>query len=197
MAHDGPVSWAAVILTGGRAQRLSGTDKASLEVGGRTLLEHALAAVEGAAEVVVVGPDTETSRPVTFTRESPPGGGPLAGVAAGVAVLDEEHDRVVVLAVDMPHVDSATVARLLAAADGVDASWLTDAAGRRQLAGVIRPSLVPEAQAAEGAPMRTLMSTGDSRDVPAVGSEAEDVDSWADLSRLRRGPPGESTPSRT
>ena len=197
MAHDGPVSWAAVILTGGRAQRLGGTDKASLELRGRTLLEHALGAVEGASEVVVVGPETETSRPVTFTRESPPGGGPLAGVAAGIAVLRQEHERVVVLAVDMPRVDAATVARLLAAAEGADASWLTDAVGRRQLAGVVRPSLVPEAEDAVGAPMRTLMSAGDSQDVPAVGSEAEDVDSWADLSRLRRRPPGESTPSQT
>ena len=197
MAHDGPVSWAAVILPGGRAQRLGGTDKASLELRGRTLLEHALGAVEGAAEVVVVGPEAETSRPVTFARESPSGGGPLAGVAAGIAVLRQEHERVVVLAVDMPHVDAATVTRLLAAAEGVDASWLTDAAGQRQLAGVVRPSLVPGAQDAEGAPMRTLMSAGDSRDVPAVGSEAEDVDSWADLTRLRGKPPGESTPSQT
>jgi molybdopterin-guanine dinucleotide biosynthesis protein A len=182
------VTWAAVILTGGRAQRLGGADKAALEHRGRTLLEHALGAVAGAAEVVVVGPETSTSRQVTFTRESPPGGGPLAGVAAGVAALRGEHERVVLLAVDMPHVDSVTVARLLAAADEADASWLTDEAGRRQLAGVVRPSLVPVPGDAAGAPMRQLMGAGDSRDVQAVGAEAEDVDSWADLARLRANP---------
>jgi molybdopterin-guanine dinucleotide biosynthesis protein A len=197
MAHDGPVTWAAVILTGGRARRLGGADKASLEHRGRTLLEHALRAVDGAAEIVVVGPATETARSVTFTRESPPGAGPLAGFAAGVAALREEHDLLAVLAVDMPHVDAATVARLLEAAQDVDASWLTDAAGRRQLAGVVRPSLVPDPREAEGAPMRTLMASGDSRDVPAVGAEAEDVDSWEDLSRLRGEPPSDSTPRRT
>ena len=100
MPHDGTVTWAAVILTGGRAQRLGGTDKASLEHQGLTLLGHALAAVAGAAETVVVGPEVMTPRPVTFARESPPGGGPLAGLAAGVAALEGEHEWVVVLAVD-------------------------------------------------------------------------------------------------
>jgi molybdopterin-guanine dinucleotide biosynthesis protein A len=195
MPHDGAVTWAAVILTGGRAQRLGGTDKAALEHRGRTLLAHALAAVEGAAETVVVGPDSPTPRPVTFAREAPPGGGPLAGLTAGVAALEAEHEWVVVLAVDMPHVGPDTVARLLAAAEDGDASWLTDEAGRRQLAGVVRPSLVPDPPAADGAPMRILMSAGNVRDVPAVGAEADDVDSWDDLARLRgEDPPGVAGP---
>jgi molybdopterin-guanine dinucleotide biosynthesis protein A len=190
MAHDGLVTWAAVILSGGRAQRLGGTDKATLQHKGMTLLEHALAAVADAAETVVVGPEVSTSRPVSFVRESPPGGGPLAALAAGVAVLEADHERVVVLAVDMPHVGRGTVARLLAAAEGVDASWLIDAEGRRQLAGVVRPSLVPT-EGSEGAPMRMLMTAGTVRDVAAVGAEADDVDTWADVTRLRGDePPG-------
>jgi molybdopterin-guanine dinucleotide biosynthesis protein A len=188
------MTWAAVILSGGSARRLGGTDKASLEHDGRSLLEHALVAVEGAAEVVVVGPEVATSRPVVFTRESPPDGGPLAGLAAGVGVLEGEHEHVVVLAVDMPHVDAATVARLLTAAEGVDASWLTDADGRRQLAGVVTPSLVPDPADLAGAPMRMLMESGRARDVPAVGGEADDVDTWDDLARLRG---SETPPSRT
>jgi molybdopterin-guanine dinucleotide biosynthesis protein A len=195
MPHDGTVTWAAVILTGGRAQRLGGTDKASLEHQGLTLLGHALAAVAGAAETVVVGPEVMTPRPVTFARESPPGGGPLAGLAAGVAALEGEHEWVVVLAVDMPHVGAETVARLLTAAAGVDASWLTDADGRRQLAGVVRPSLVPDPREADGVPMRMLMGAGSVRDVAAIGAEADDVDSWADLARLRGDePPGVAGP---
>jgi molybdopterin-guanine dinucleotide biosynthesis protein A len=179
------VTWAAVILSGGRGQRLGGADKATLELGGRSLLDRALVAVADAAEVVVVGPEVATSRPVAFTRESPPGSGPLAGLAAGVAALAGSYEHVVVLAVDMPLVDAATVARILAAADGVDAAWLVDADGRRQLAGAVRPSLVPSPAEAEGGAMRTLMESGSSRDVPAVGAEAEDVDEWTDLERLR------------
>jgi len=195
MAHDEPVTWAAVILTGGRAARLGGTDKASLTLAGTTLLEHALAAVADAAETVVVGPEMPTARPVSFVRESPPGGGPLAGVAAGVAALEEDHAWVVVLAVDMPHVDSGTVGRLLAAAERADASWLTDASGRRQLAGVVRPSLVPPPADAEGAPMRSLMGRGEVVDVVAVGAEADDVDTREDLARLRGEiPPGVARP---
>jgi len=187
-----------VILTGGRAQRLGGTDKASVDHEGRSLLEHALTAVADAAETVVVGPDAETSRPVTFTRESPPGGGPVAGLAAGVAALEGRHERVVVLAVDMPHVGAGTVRRLLDAAEEADAAWLTDADGRRQLLGVVRPSLVPLPQDAAGAAMRTVMTAGRVRDVPAEGAEAEDVDTWDDLARLRGDDsPDESTPWRT
>jgi molybdopterin-guanine dinucleotide biosynthesis protein A len=48
---------------------------------------------------------------VTFARESPAGGGPLAGLAAGVTALEGHHEWVVVLAVDMPHVGADTVAR--------------------------------------------------------------------------------------
>lgn len=183
------MTWAAVILTGGTGSRLGGADKASLELAGHSLLDHALAAVAGAAEVVVVGPETVTPVPVRFVREDPPGGGPLAGLAAGVASLTTAHDRVVVLAVDMPHVSADTVARLLAAAQEVDGAWLTGADGRRQLAGVVRPSLVPDPGAAEGGPMRSLMASGTTRDVPATGHEADDIDTFGDLARLRH-PPG-------
>ena len=192
------MTWAAVILTGGRARRLGGTDKGALEHRGRTLLQHALDAVGRAAETVVVGPEVSLQRSVTFARESPPGGGPLAGLAAGVAALEHDHELVVVLAVDMPHVSDQTVRRLLAAANGVDAAWLTDAHGRRQLAAAVRPSLVPSAAEADGVPMRTLMNAGSSRDVASVGREADDVDTWADVTRLRGGePPGAASPPQT
>ena len=85
MDHTGDQSrdgWAAVILAGGTAVRLDGADKASLEYDGSTLLEHTLTAVAEAVEVVVVGEEVPTSRPVTFRREDPPFGGPAAGLLA-------------------------------------------------------------------------------------------------------------------
>jgi molybdopterin-guanine dinucleotide biosynthesis protein A len=188
MADDGGVSWAAVILTGGRGARLGGLDKASLEVDDRTLLDRALEAVAGAAEVVVVGPEQPVGRMVRFAREDPAGGGPLAGLAAGVAALRSDPEHVVVLAVDMPHVTAGTVARLVSAVeadDNADAAWLTDDDGRRQLAGVVRTALVPHQTEARGAPMRLLMTAGVVRDVPAVDREADDVDTWNDVARLR------------
>jgi molybdopterin-guanine dinucleotide biosynthesis protein A len=181
--------WAAVVLAGGTAARLDGADKAALEHGGRSLLEHALAAVAGATEVVVVGEPVPTSRPVTFTRESPAGGGPLAALCAGVDALAGRPRLVVVLAVDMPHVTSRTVERLLAAAADAEGAWLVDATGRRQLAGAVLRARVLGFVEPHGLPMRALSASSDANDVPATGDEASDVDTWADVARLRGNPP--------
>ncbi|XVV06848.1 molybdenum cofactor guanylyltransferase [Actinosynnema sp. CA-248983] len=66
-------TWDAVVLAGGRGSRLGGVDKAAVEVGGRTLLDHALDAVRGARRTVVVGPEKPVPG-VVWTREEPPGG---------------------------------------------------------------------------------------------------------------------------
>ena len=93
-----PFPDAFVILSGGRAQRLGGsggpagtdrtddaddggdaggTDKASIALGGRTLLDRALGTTQG-RPVVIVGPHAPARPRVTLTREDPPGGGPAA-----------------------------------------------------------------------------------------------------------------------
>jgi molybdopterin-guanine dinucleotide biosynthesis protein A len=182
---DGTTGWAAVILAGGTAIRLDGADKSALEYDGRSLLEHALAAVASAAEVVVVGEEVPTSRPVTFTRESPTGGGPLAALCAGVAALASRPRLVAVLAVDMPHVTAATVDRLLGSVGDGDGAWLVDGTGRRQLAGVVVRARVTALGEPHGIPMRTLTGVEAAVDVPAIGDEAADVDTWADVARLR------------
>ncbi|HEX6516411.1 MAG TPA: molybdenum cofactor guanylyltransferase [Nocardioidaceae bacterium] len=188
-----PLRLGAVVLVGGTGARLGGADKASLELGGVTLLERALAASMAASEVVVVGEPVSTTRPVTWTREEPPGGGPAAGLLAGLDALREPPEAVCVLAVDMPRVTAATVARLGCALEGdrtADAAVLVDGSGRRQpLAGVYRyRSLVearPEDRAAEsGLSIRRLVAGLRLVDVPAVGEETRDVDTWEDLRAL-------------
>lgn len=178
-----------MILAGGTAARLDGADKSALEYDGRPLLEHALDAVAGAEETVVVGPEVPTKRPVIFTRESPVGGGPMAGLSAGVAALLTTPPLVVVLAVDMPHVTAATVQRLVSAICDAEGAWLADGDGRRQLAGVVRRAMVPAPGEAHGVPMRRLMDREGTVDVPALGPEADDIDSWADVARLHHGAP--------
>ena len=96
---------AAIILAGGRASRLDGTAKPLLEVGGRTLLERAIAAVDGYDPIVVVGPPAPTRVRVVWTRETPEFGGPVAGIAAGLALVDTAH--VLVLAADLPNAEGA------------------------------------------------------------------------------------------
>ena len=180
---------AAVILTGGGARRLGGAEKASVVLGDRTLLEHALDAVTDADEVVVVGPPADTPRRVTYAREDPPGGGPVAGLVAGYAALTRPPDLLVVTAVDMPRLTAGTVTRLVVAATG-DGAFLTSG-GRRHLAGVLRPRTVPwpSPEAAQGMPMHRLLAGLDLADVPAKGAEAKDVDTWEDLDQLRAADP--------
>lgn len=174
-----------MILAGGTAVRLDGADKASLEHEGRTLLEHALAAVSEAAEVVVVGEEVPTSRPVTFRREDPPFGGPAAGLLAGRAGLMHPGDTAV-LAVDMPHVTAATLARLWSAAVDRDGAVLVGEDGRRRLvlalAGVAFERTPDEAH---NLSIHAFTRDLDLAEVPAEGDEARGVDTWADLRDLR------------
>ncbi|ANS79642.1 Molybdopterin-guanine dinucleotide biosynthesis protein MobA [Serinicoccus hydrothermalis] len=74
-----------VVLAGGRGSRLGGRDKAAIVVGGRTLLARILATDLG-GRVVVVG-ETPVPEGVRRTVEDPPGGGPVAGIGAGLDAL--------------------------------------------------------------------------------------------------------------
>lgn len=96
-------AWAAVLLAGGAARRLGGADKAALtRDDGVRLLDAVAEAMEGAAQVVVVGSQRSTRRHVTWTREEPAGSGPLAAVSAGLAAVSPGIPFVVVCAVDQP-----------------------------------------------------------------------------------------------
>jgi CTP:molybdopterin cytidylyltransferase MocA len=91
----------------------------------------------------------------------------------------------VVLAVDMPHVTAATVERLVTAAADAGAAWLVDGSGRRQLAGAVLREHVVGLSEPHGLPMRALNGSVPGTEVPAAGNEADDVDTWADVARLR------------
>ncbi|MCQ8773696.1 NTP transferase domain-containing protein [Streptomyces telluris] len=124
----------AVVLAGGAARRLGGADKPTLRVGGRTLLDRVLEACADAEETVVVGPRRPTARPVRWAREEPPGGGPLAGLAAGLRQTASA--TTLVLSADLPFLRAETVRALLAAAATggpyVEGVLLTDFDGRDQ-----------------------------------------------------------------
>lgn len=179
---------AAVILAGGTAVRLGGADKAAIEYAGRTFLEHALAAVAAAGEVVVVGDQVPTSRPATFVREDPPLGGPVAGLLAGRRALAVRPQTVVVMAVDMPRVTAATIARLLDAAAGHDGAVLCDGDGRRQLVLAVLTGRLDTVVPLDphGRSMRDLLAALDLAEVAEVGHEAHGVDRWEDLRDLEQ-----------
>jgi molybdopterin-guanine dinucleotide biosynthesis protein A len=178
-----------IILTGGSAVRFQGADKASIEVAGATLLEHVLGALAEVPDVVVVGDELVTSRPVTFLREDPRGGGPAAGLLAGLAGFASTPRLVVVLAVDMPLVTTATVRRLMLSADE-DGALLVDDGGRRQyLCAVYRTEALlaaaPSLEERHGLPVKRLVGGLRLAEVPALAWETRDVDTWEDLLELR------------
>lgn len=187
----------AVVLAAGTAARMGGVDKAGIELDGVTLLERALAATMTAFEVVVVGEQVPTTRPVTWTIEDPRGGGPAAGLLTALGCFLRPPELVQVLAVDMPHVTPGTFARLagsLADTSGdppYDGAVLLDAAGRRQplCAVYSRRALLeaapPEEGGWHGLPVHRLIEPLRLRDVPAVADEPRDIDTWSDLRTLR------------
>lgn len=93
-----------LLLLAGGASRRFGADKLDALVGGRTLLEIALAGAGPATTVVVVGPPRAVPRAVRWAREDPPGSGPARAVHAGLLVLTltEREQPVVVLPGDAP-----------------------------------------------------------------------------------------------
>ncbi|MFT4216229.1 MAG: NTP transferase domain-containing protein [Micropruina sp.] len=98
----------AIILGGGRSARM-GRDKRALTLDGRSLLALAVDACATRDGIVAVTPDLPddvAADQVIRTLEDPPFGGPVAGIAAGVAALPpaQTDDEVLLLACDLPHV---------------------------------------------------------------------------------------------
>ncbi|GGD12178.1 molybdenum cofactor guanylyltransferase [Nocardioides daphniae] len=183
-------AFGAVVLTGGTGVRMGGVDKAGVVLHGRTLLDHALAAVEEAADVVIVGAPVAGRPEVRTAREEPAGGGPAAGLLAGRDALGATGatEWLVGLAVDMPLVTPATVRRLLAAATegDRDGAVLVDGDGRRQLCLALRTARLDDVRPsdAHGLGLFRLLAGLDLAAVVAEGDEASDLDTPADVAAL-------------
>jgi molybdopterin-guanine dinucleotide biosynthesis protein A len=104
---------------------MAGADKPGLVVDGRRLLDVALDALAGAQRRVVVAAAVELPPGVVQVSEDPPGGGPVAAIAAGLAEVTAP--VCVVLAADLPFVRRAHVEELVASV-----AMAVDAEGRDQ-----------------------------------------------------------------
>lgn len=107
---------AAIILAGGKAERLGGINKALLEVGGTKLIDRAKAVVAGCAPVLLsVGRAAFELEGMVHVPDLPGDyAGPLAGVAAGIDWLRAEPpEMVLTLAVDTPFFPLDFLARAL------------------------------------------------------------------------------------
>ncbi|MGZ2360337.1 molybdenum cofactor guanylyltransferase [Streptomyces sp. 372A] len=184
----------AIVLAGGSAERLGGADKPAVRVGGRPLLDRVLAACAGAGATVVVGDRRSTARAVTWAREVPPGGGPLAALGAGIRHTSA--DRVLVLSADLPFLDAGTVAALVAASErrGVEGALCSDQDGRDQpLVAVYRGEplrrelalLAAEHGGLGGLPLRLLTRELTLCRVAAGPLASFDCDTWEDIASAR------------
>ena len=207
-----------IVLAGGRGSRLGGVLKPAVEVAGRTLLSRVLDARPVARHAVVVGPPAAqpaavppgtapaAGTPLIWALEDPPFGGPVAGLAAGLAALDAHAALettldgpeppagwLLVLACDLPW--GADAARLLVAAasalektdDRHDGVHLVDSSGHAQwLAAIYRSPALRAAVArlgdrVDGASMRQLLAGLQLEGLHDASGAGIDVDTWQDV----------------
>jgi len=182
----------AIVLAGGTARRLGGADKPMLEVDGVPMLVHVLDAVSAARSRVVVGPRRPIARAVTWCRETPPGGGPVAALAAALPLTSAA--IVVVLAADLPGI-AAAIAPLHAAltsstsaAPSIDVAMLMRNGRPNHLAAAwTRDGLVTALGGVadpRGASMGALANGATVAEVADPGW-GDDCDTWADLAAAR------------
>lgn len=191
-SRTGGPSHDAIVLAGGSGSRLGGVDKAALVVAGRPLLDRVLGAAAAARAVVVVGP-VEVPDGIRQVVEDPPGGGPVAGIAAGFAALEPPPGAArpgwtLVLAVDQPAAVAAVPAVLAAAASADPATGLVchrDTGGHPQwLLAAYRTAALARALGpvgtGHGVSVRRLVADLTILDVTEGSGHVGDVDTWED-----------------
>jgi molybdenum cofactor guanylyltransferase len=107
----------AIVLAGGRSQRMGGVDKALLPLAGRPLLAHVLARLAPQVDDIVINYNRDPAALAAFGKrvvhdavdDFP---GPLAGIAAALPYC--RHDTVLVVPCDTPFLPENLHARLAA-----------------------------------------------------------------------------------
>lgn len=155
MTAGGP-TLTGLLLAGGQARRLGG-HKATVEVGGQSLLDRAAALAQGCCdEVLLLAGERELS--LSGVRRLPdlPGvGGPLAGLAAGLEAAS--HSWCLLLSCDQPFLSADHVAWLKGCLSATDAQPLAvvfeDDHGLQPFCGLYHRDLL--------APLRARLADGE------------------------------------
>jgi molybdenum cofactor guanylyltransferase len=183
------LNWSAIVLTGGTSRRF-GSDKSQALLANHSLLDEILLALPAGLQVVVVGPEKKRLvRVVSMTQEAPAFGGPVAGIAAGLEIVETE--LVAIIATDMPFVVPILLQLINQLSEEFDAVMPVDPTGFRQpLSAIYRAKSLRKAIESLGEPqgksMRNLVALLKVREVSILdGLENQllDVDTQADLDR--------------
>jgi len=180
-----PAPFHVIILAGGGSTRM-GADKAELMWDGRRAIDRLadLARALGARRILSSG---EGDYGLERVQDPEPGGGPVAGVLAGLSALADDPARVLVLAVDAPTLTPSDVQPLLSRdAPGAAFEGLP-------LPMVIEPQAVP-ADARDDWPLRRLVERAGLAQIaadPAAQDRLRGANTPEERDRLLGGgPPG-------
>jgi len=187
---------AGVVLCGGRGTRM-GREKASIEIGGVTLLQRALARLSRVCDPVLVASgdlvvDTGGHRSVA---DALPGSGPLGGVVG--ALREASHPLLAVVAVDLPWLDPGLLEMLAGRIGDADAALCETARGVEPLHAVYARTALSAAEAAVRggdrslrgliATLRTVLVTeAEWSGAGFAGAFARNVNTPDDLEEVRR-----------
>ena len=137
------MNFSAVILAGGRSRRM-GCDKAFLPFEGGLLIEHSVRVVRdaGAGEVLISGRAEQDFSMLAspLLPDRTPDSGPLGGIERGLEAAN--HELVLVLAVDLPHMTSGFLRQLLESGSGRSRN-MDDESPPRGSVPVVRGGLEP------------------------------------------------------
>ncbi|WP_221629215.1 molybdenum cofactor guanylyltransferase [Humibacillus xanthopallidus] len=198
-----PYAVSVLVLTGGASRRM-GSHKPSLEVGDLPMVVRVLEAARP-RPVLVVGRGDDVPGGIPVLVEDPPGGGPVAAIAAGVRHLPGETDVVVVLAADLPfvtsgHLDRLASAAMTGAAGATGGAVTVDPTGRRNWLCSAWPRTALAAALdrlgdPSGRSMRDLAAGLRPAEVADTDGVADDVDTPDDLVQARERVAGEGSPT--
>lgn len=173
----------AIVLAGGRSRRMK-ADKAGLDVGGRTLLEHVLAQVEPLFDEVLISLSPGQERPlrvgstrndaagpgkslpsvrrpavrmsVRVVEDEAPGFGPLAGILAGLR--EARNDACMIIACDIPDIDVPLLEALAGTTCGSEITVPVGPSGLFEpLFALYRKSIIPRIEALLAAGERSVL----------------------------------------
>jgi molybdenum cofactor guanylyltransferase len=117
---------AAAILTGGRASRMGGIRKATLRIGGTSIIDRQLDVLRGVAAPIfaVSSAAGEQEGGLEIVRDRFPDRGALGGIYT--AIEASPHERVLIVGCDMPFLSGP----LLAYMNGIDADVVVPKSAR-------------------------------------------------------------------
>lgn len=196
------------MLAGGTGRRLDGASKPDVVARGARLLDHVLSGLERLREqglslghVCVVAP-AQVVLPdgVLRTLEDPPLGGPVAGIAAGLARLDRFEPAAGLaglLTCDAPSSWLALpeLARTAALNDAeLDGVCARDGGHTQYLLGLYRRRTLAAAVAPGGTPLRDVavhrvLGRLRVKALPLPHRIVQDLDSWVEIRTWDKGPP--------